>query len=77
MINEWNKLPVAKQRQLCSLYNIKNYGVTLEELEADLIGKLPKGLLVPKEVPVKAEKEPVAPLKEKEVKVPKKAKKKK
>ena len=76
ILKEWNKLPVAKQRQLCSLYKIKNYGVTEEALEADLIEKLPKGLLVPEEVPVEAKKEPVTPLEEKEVKVPKKAKKK-
>lgn len=42
----WNALPQAKRMQLASLYNIKWFGTTTEQLEWDLENKLPKNILV-------------------------------
>jgi len=51
ILEVWNNLPVAKQRQLSSLHGVKIHGITEEQLVWELENKLPQGLLEVKEQP--------------------------
>lgn len=44
-LQAWNKLPFAKQMQICKQYGIKNHGTTEMQLDFELSIKLPVGFL--------------------------------